>query len=186
MKKEKKKHVIFDLDWTIFNTAFIYNKLGINFFQKKIVFNMEIAKKINWENIKPGDLLFPGVKKLLQKLKKKNYLIYLFSEGEIQAQKFKLKIANLKEFFANENIIICQDKKSAIPNFFKKITSFKEIWYLDDIPNNLLFAKTLKPELKTVLICQNPRFNYDIREKTFPFEIDYTLKKIGSFINLIK
>lgn len=87
-----------------------------------------------------------SLNKLLQRLKNKNKLLYMISNGERKRQNKKINKLKIKKYF--EKIIICPPKKNKLKPFkfgfdkiYKKKMILKEIVMVGDSEIDKMFAK---------------------------------------------
>lgn len=128
MKKlsNKKKIVLFDIDYTLFN--------------------IDIFKKSDLKEYKNYD----EVKNVLESLSKKLEL-GIFSEGEKDLQEKKLENTGIKKYFNENDIYILQSKSLNIKKIFKKYAGCFII-LVDDKLTILSEVKILCPFVFTVWI----------------------------------
>ncbi|PIS09154.1 hypothetical protein COT75_02745 [Candidatus Beckwithbacteria bacterium CG10_big_fil_rev_8_21_14_0_10_34_10] len=151
-----KKALIFDLDRVLFNTDFL--KRIDKGYKKGEPFCLKIVKRINWTEIEPQDLVYKDVYPKLNGWLKKGNKIYLFSQGDIRGQRYKLKASGLNKFFSSKNsYIFSPPKAKKLKNIFQKIPPDLEIWYFDDKLENLKTAKSINGTIKTVLVWRNKK-----------------------------
>lgn len=175
MKQKNLKYLIFDLDRTLFDTGTLINRMEKPAKETVGAFTLEIAERVNWNKIKPRDLVYPEVFKVLSSFQKKGYILYLWSDGDIEGQIFKLKFTGLDKFFSKDKRFIFEkDKEKKIPQILKKIPQKAEIWLFDDKPTKLRDSKILAPRIKTVLSCRGPWWQTEVVN----FEPDYKIKDL--------
>lgn len=174
MTKNKQKYLIFDFDWTLFNNQSIWDEV-VKHSVGSMVFTLKIAQKIDWSKINSKDLVYPEVFEVLENYQDKSYTLFLFSEGDIKGQLYKLKLSKLGKFFPKkQRFIFSQNKMEKFNHLLKKISSNSEIWLFDDKPSKLKAAKNLDKRIKTVLVCHGPWW----QTKVANFRPDYKIKNL--------
>lgn len=122
----KQKLVLFDIDYTLFNTdIFKQTKL-----QKHSVYD--------------------EVYNVLEELSKVANL-GIFSEGNINLQKTKLQQTKIHKYFAQEHIHIVEIKEENLKRVFKKYKNNK-LFLVDDKLTILYIAKKISPNVFTIWV----------------------------------
>ena len=175
----KKKLIIFDLDRVLFNTGFLVNQ--IKDYKVGMRFSLSHAKKINPTSISSAQLCFPEVISVLENLQKKNWELWLFSEGYQAGQEWKLKQADLERFFPRSKRFIFFKKEPALIKFIPKVKKLEQIFIVDDKSTVLKKAKGVIPGIKTVLMCRGPFW----KTKVANFKSDYKIKDLTELISKV-
>lgn len=130
MKYLNKPTILFDIDYTIFNTP--------------------LLKQSDLQNYS----LFPEVTKILDLLKE-NFILGIFSEGDREFQISKLKKTNIWHFFNPEDIFIETKKHTLIMEIEEKYRD-KPLVVVDDKLTVLADLKKKLPDAKMVWIKRGP------------------------------
>src|SRR3989344_511060 len=150
-----KKLVLFDIDYTLFNTA--------------------TFKDSNLTNYCLYDEIAPLLKDLSKIAK-----LGIFSQGEVDFQKKKLKETGIDKHFIDEYINIVESKIDTIEGVIDKYKNY-EIFLIDDRIYNLEMAKTHNPNVKTVWVKRGP---FAVRDTDYiPDKSIEDLKELGDYIN---
>jgi len=176
---KKKKLIIFDLDRVLFNTGFIVEQ--IKEYKVGMRFSLSHAKKINLTSLSSGRLCFPEVISVLEDLQKKNWELWLFTEGYQTGQEWKLKYAKLERFFPKSKRFIYFKKEPALIKFVPKIKRFEQAFIVDDKPTVLKKAKRVIPNIKTVLVCRGPFW----KTKVANFNPDYKINNLNELVSKV-
>lgn len=123
---QKNNIVFFDIDYTLFDTSLFKES---NFSKHKAYKEVE-------------DVLIE-IKKIAD--------LGIFSEGEIELQKKKLRETNLLKYFINDNLHIVSDKLSELEEIFGEYKD-KKVFLVDDKLLILSDVKKLFPNIFTVWV----------------------------------
>jgi hypothetical protein len=85
---------------------------------------------------------------------KKNYILGIFSTGDYEFQKHKIKSL---DFFTEDYIFIFPEKLDHISEVFSKFTD-KQTYFIDNAPDVLQEIRKLTPEIKEILIDRKNRW----------------------------
>lgn len=130
MQINKKPIVLFDIDYTLFDTAFFKeNKL--------------LEHKIYEEVI--------GVLDSLSEVA----LLGIFSEGNIDFQIKKLKETNIEKYFAQDNTHIVLNKLDELKGIFERYKN-RKFFFVDDKLAILSDAKRAFPDVFTIWVKRGP------------------------------
>ena len=116
-----KKIVLFDIDYTLFDTK---------------AFKKSQLKKC---------IAYDEVHEVLTELKK-IAILGIFSEGEINLQRTKLRKSNLQKYFKEEHVHIVPDKLAEIKRVLDGYKN-KQIFFVDDKLTILRDANTVLPSI---------------------------------------
>lgn len=122
----KKKIVLFDIDYTLFDTDFF--------------------KKTNLRK----HLVYDEVDDVLNRLSKIAKL-GIFSEGELNLQKTKLLRTDIHKYFSKEHIHIVAKKDETLEGILRKYDDVM-VFLVDDKLTILHQAKTIRPSLFTIWV----------------------------------
>lgn len=126
----KKPVVLFDIDYTLFNTA-SFKQSGLS--EHKIYAEvMQVLDSLNSFAI-----------------------LGIFSKGEDKFQKTKLEKTKMLKFFKEENIHIFDDKDANLIQVLEKYRNSK-LFLVDDKLDILYFAKKHMPRIITVWVKRGP------------------------------
>jgi len=125
-----KPIVLFDIDYTLFNT-----------------------RKFKESELQDYNT-YEEVVGILQRLKNISSL-GIFSRGEVQFQKTKLRKTGLTKFFTANNIHIFDDKDANLVQVLEKYKNFK-LFLVDDRLELLYSAKQLMPQIVTIWVKRGP------------------------------
>jgi len=184
-KVEKKKFfkvLIKDLEKEGRGHTFDTTLRKYNLYSKELIDRLIKVYRFHKTNIK----LYPGVKNLLNSLKRK-YKLALITDGLGYVQRNKIKILNLEDFF---DFIICTDdynKGKPSSYSFKKVLEYfnispKEAIYIGDDPYKD-FLGPKKIGIKTARVLQG---KYKDIKKKKEFEADHNISKLIEIKNLLK
>lgn len=150
---KNSKVILFDLDYTLFNT--------------------DRFKKSNLKNYS----LYIEVESVLQELSAKA-ILGIFSEGEDEFQRLKIKKTALKKYFSPRHIHVVATKEQVLTKVFFKYHR-QSLYLVDDKLNILYLAKRVWPEIKTIWV---KRGKYALNQKPIkdfmPDIITTNLKKL--------
>lgn len=153
-----KPVVLFDIDYTLFDTAF--------FKESKF-----LRHKIYEEVIGALDNL------------SKIALLGIFSEGNIDFQRRKLKETNIERYFAKDNTHIVLNKLDKLKGTLEKYGN-RKIFFVDDKLTILFDAKKLFPDIFTIWV---QRGFYAKNQKNIPgFKPDAEVKTLSEVVGIIK
>ena len=124
------KIVLFDIDYTLFNTA-IFKASGLTQYS-----------------------LYDEVKPVLVKLSKIAEL-GIFSKGEGEFQKAKLEMTGINNLFLNKDIHVFEDKDQNLKEVIKHYANWK-IYLVDDKLEILQSAKQFNPLIFTIWVKRGP------------------------------
>lgn len=174
----KNKLIIFDLDRVLFDTDALINFAGDS--EANGPFTPAHARKLDWQ--KAPNLLYSGTKEFLKKIDGHGWQKILFSEGNIEGQRLKLKLTGLDRFFEKKRQFIFENKVLEMKKVLTKIKRrFAYRWYIDDKPSMLNEAKKIDPSLKVVLMKRDPWW----RKKITGFKADFSADNLQDFYSLI-
>lgn len=152
-----KKIVLFDIDYTLFDTAL---------FKKSRHLKHETYKEVI---------------KVLNSLSQ-IAILGIFSEGDIDFQKKKLKETNIDMYFAKDHTHIVLKKIDDLRAILKRYTD-RKIFFVDDKLDILCDAKKLSPEVFTIWM---KRGFYAEKQKDIPgFKPDATITNLKQVIKLV-
>lgn len=153
---KNKPVVLFDIDYTLFNTD-IYRD-GLTNFE-----------------------LYDEVENMLKELSKKATL-GIFSEGELDHQKLKMKKTGLDKYFKNPNIHIFPSKIEYFQGIALNYAS-SNLYLVDDKLEMLNLAKMAHPALKTIWVKRGKYADIQKPIEGFtPNETIYDLTKLQNII----
>ncbi|MBU1931934.1 hypothetical protein KJ965_04535 [Patescibacteria group bacterium] len=182
MKRKTLTYLIFDLDRTLFDTEFLIRQMDIPAIKDKRLFTTETAKKINWHNFKPQDFVYPEIFKVLTALQKKGKALFLFTEGDVKGQLFKIKFTKLDKFFTQKRrFIFIKEKEKQIDKVFKKIPQSAKVWIFDNKLLVLKKAKAFDTQINTVLCCRGPLWKTEVSD----FRPDYKIKSLDELEGIL-
>jgi FMN phosphatase YigB (HAD superfamily) len=158
MPSSNKPIILFDIDNTLFNTQ-DFKKSGLTQYSA-----------------------FTEVKKVLSAFHKKA-ILGIFSQGELEFQKAKLKKTGLYNFFVKEHIYIEILKKDKIEFLIKKYQQ-NHIYFIDD---NLSILESVKKSFSSAIIIWVKRGEYANLQNPIPgFTPDFTITNLTSLSKIIK
>ena len=153
----KNKVILFDIDYTLFNTD---------------IFNETKLQKYS---------LYEEVKEALNNLSKIARL-GIFSEGEIRLQKTKLESTNIADYFQNDLVHIMTRKDDEMEDIITRYTD-TALFLVDDKIDILYKTKKLFPSVFTVWI---KRGKYAKSQKPIDgFEPDAIIKTLQEVIPVV-
>jgi bifunctional UDP-N-acetylglucosamine pyrophosphorylase/glucosamine-1-phosphate N-acetyltransferase len=156
--KKKKPIVLFDIDYTLFNTAHLKATNLLEF------------------------LLYDEVNEVIEQLAPKARLGIL-SEGEFAWQTRKLKETKIHEVFEIEHMHIVEKKFEVAETILKKYQESDKIFLVDDKLTFLYQAKQILPSICTIWV---KRGEYAMNQKPIEgFTSDYTVNNLQEIIPLI-
>jgi len=156
MQSLNKPIILFDIDYTLFDTA------GF--------------KESNLKEFK----LYPEVAHTLEKLSKFATL-GIFSEGEKDFQKAKLKITGIDRYFTENNIHISSLKETELKAIVD-IYSGENLYVVDDKLIILEVTKNAIPGVKTIWV---KRGEYANKVLSIPgFTPDYSMAELSQLISI--
>lgn len=152
------KLILFDIDYTLFDTA--------------------TFKESNLTNYS----LYVEIAPLLKDLSK-TAMLGIFSQGEVDFQKKKLKETGIDKHFIDEYINIVESKIDTIETVIDKYKNY-EIFLIDDRIDNLEMAKRHNPNIKTVWVKRGP---FAVRDTRFiPDKSIEDLRQLLDFVRYEK
>jgi len=155
--EEKKKLVLFDIDYTLFNTGtFIKSNLSEYELYQEII---EVLEKV-------GKIAELGI----------------LSEGKNDFQREKLIRTGILEHFTKEKIHIVENKEDFINNIIKTYKDFK-IFLVDDKINILIQAKKFDPSVYAIWVKRGP---FAENAELNNFHPDCILEELADLENVIK
>lgn len=125
-----KPIVLFDIDYTLFDTAF---------FKESNLLEHKIYKEVI------------GVLESLNKIA----ILGIFSEGQIDFQRIKLKETNIDKYFEHDNRHIVLNKLDELKEILEKYKN-RKIFFVDDKLTILRDSKKLFPEVFTIWVKRGP------------------------------
>lgn len=154
----KKPIVLFDIDYTLFDTAF-FKQSGLS--EHKIY------------------------KEVIQVLKNLNAIATLgiFSKGEIEFQKTKLKQTGMIEFFKENNIHIFDDKDVNLIRVLEKYKDSK-IFLVDDKLGILYSAKKHTLQVFTIWVKRGPFARN--QKKISGFKPDVIVDNLSEVVKIVR
>lgn len=156
MKSLNKPVMLFDLDYTLFNVD-VFKQSGLTNFA-----------------------IYDEVEETLENLKD-NYVLGVFSEGEVELQKSKLKNTGIKKYFKDENVHIVENKPASVANVLNKY-NVNNIFYVEDKLNVLFDAKKLTPSLFAIWM---KRGRYAQNQKDIPgFKPDAEIENLKEVVRI--
>lgn len=152
---KKNALVLFDIDYTLFNTAL---------FKESNLIDFQVYDDVS-QSLK-------DVKQLAE--------IGIFSEGDKEFQYNKLKNTRLLPLFSEKHIHVFEKKKDFLKEIIKE-SKHSLIVLVDDKIEILAFAKEINPSIKTIWIKRGPFALNPSVQFTADLEID-TLRDISYYI----
>lgn len=137
---KKKKIILFDIDYTIFDTDIFKKSLLVDY------------------------VLYEEVHEILLKLSKIASL-GIFSEGDIVFQRKKLHETKIEKYFLEEHMHLVAHKNEVIEKILNKYENEGEIFLIDDKLTILFQAFKYHPEIYTVWV---KRGIYATNQKPIP------------------
>jgi FMN phosphatase YigB (HAD superfamily) len=153
MNKKSDRVILFDIDYTLFDTD--------NF------------KKSNLTSFK----LYSDVKNVLEELSQK-YLLGILSKGEKGFQLEKLEKTDILKFFDKDLIFIFEDKAVEFKNVMNKLKN-NRVWFVEDKINMLEMAKKTDPDLRTIWFKNGP-FIELIKSSFIPDKVIHSILDLQS------
>src|SRR5581483_1360093 len=159
MEKFKKKPIVlFDIDYTLFNTG--------------------LLKQTNLQEFS----LYAETNDVLKQLAP-HAILGIFSEGKIEWQIKKLKTTSIHHVFEKEHTHIVEKKFEVAEEILKKYRKSDKIFLVDDKLTFLYQAKQLLPSICTIWV---KRGEYAEVQTPIPgFTSDYTVYNLQEIIPLI-
>lgn len=152
-----KPIVLFDIDYTLFDTAF-FKESGLS--EHKI---------------------YEEVISVLENLNKVA-LLGIFSEGNIDFQIRKLKETNIEKYFAQDNTHIVLNKLDELKGIFQRYKN-RNFFFVDDKFTILFDAKKAFPDVFTIWVKRGP---FAQNQKEIPgFKPDAEVKNLAEVIKII-
>lgn len=130
MDQKSNRVILFDIDYTVFDTANFKNSSLTSF------------------------KLYPEVISTLELLSKK-FQLGILSKGEKQFQLKKLRETGILNMFDKDLTFIFEDKTIEFKNVMKRFVNL-EVWLVEDKVNMLELAKKANPQLKTIWFKNGP------------------------------
>jgi len=154
----KKPIVLFDIDYTLFDTEH---------FKKSLLTKHRIYEE---------------VKDVLEKLSK-IALLGIFSEGDLEFQRKKLNKTAINDYFEKDHTHIVLSKLSELRRILKKYEN-RVIFFIDDKLSILHDAKKMLPRVVTVWV---KRGIYAENQKEIPgFKPDAEVKTLKEIVKIVK
>lgn len=157
-KMEFRKLVLFDIDYTLFDT--------------------DAFKKSNLTTY----LLFEETLDVILTLKKFSD-IGIFSEGEVDFQKTKLKKTSLYKHFINQNVHIVEKKDLVLRDILEQYKK-RTIFLVDDKLNVLHLAKETIPSTFTIWVKRGPHAK--VQKSIEGFQPDATISDLKEAVAIVK
>ena len=153
-----KPVILFDIDYTLFDTAF-FKESGL----KRHKIYKEVMQVL-------GDL-------------SKIAILGIFSKGETEFQKTKLEKTGMIKFFEENNIHIFDDKDVNLIGVLKKYRGSKT-FLVDDKLGVLYSTKKYRPQVVTIWVKRGPYAQNQKEISGFKPDAEVTdLKEVASIIN---
>lgn len=157
LSSKNKNVVLFDLDYTLFDT--------------------DLFKKSNLKKY----ALYPEIEPMLKDLSLR-MILGIFSEGESDFQKLKIKKTALKKYFLPDHIHITPAKDQIFTSVFSRYQN-QTLYLVEDKLNILYLAKCAWPEIKTIWV---KRGIYAMNPKPMKgFAPDVTVTNLEEIIKII-
>lgn len=122
-----KPIVLLDIDYTLFDTDFFKeSNLSKPKIYKEVIRALEDLKKIA--------------------------VLGIFSEGDLDFQKTKLKEDGIDKYFGKENVHIVSNKLDALKNVLRKYNKETKTFFVDDKLTILFAAKKMFPKIFAVWV----------------------------------
>lgn len=154
----KNKIVLFDIDYTLFDTR----KFKDSFLQDYNIYN-EVMEVL----IQLARLATLGI----------------FSKGETEFQKTKLKKTGMMKFFKENNIHIFDDKDANLISVLEKYKDSK-IFLVDDKLTNLYSAKKYMPQIFAIWVKRGPYAK--MQKPILGFKPDAEIDSLSGVVEIIK
>lgn len=154
----KKPIVLFDIDYTLFDTDFFKkNNLSKHRVYEEVI---EVLEKLS------------GIA-----------ILGIFSEGQIDFQKNKLKETNIEKYFNFDNLHIVLNKLDKLKGILEKYKKGKT-FFIDDKLAILSDAKKLFPAVFTVWVKRGP---FAENQKEIPgFAPDAEVENLSEVVRIVK
>src|SRR3989344_1268237 len=157
LKMDKSKVVLFDIDYTLFNT--------------------DVFKETQLKEHSVYDEVH-GVLKNLSRVAE----LGIFSEGETDFQKTKLNNTDIKKYFKEKHVHIALNKKDQIRNILNKYSD-KQLVLVDDKLTILYELKRVLPSIFTIWV---KRGMYARNQKKISgFNPDATVNNLKEIVSII-
>jgi FMN phosphatase YigB (HAD superfamily) len=153
----KNKIVLFDIDYTLFDTATFKDS--------------SLTKFSLYKEIMPVLQALAGVAEL-----------GIFSKGEDSFQNLKLQETGIENFFRQENVHVFEDKDTNLKGVIDKYKDLK-IYIVDDRLATLYNAKTISPAVSTIWIKRGP-FAKD-ESLLYSFSPDATINNLTEVLSIV-
>lgn len=154
----KKPVVLFDIDYTLFDT---------DYFKKSSLIKHKIYEE---------------VRDVLEKLSK-IAVLGIFSEGDLEFQRKKLNQTEIIDYFEKESVHIVLNKLSEFKNVLKKYEK-RITFFVDDKLSILHDAKKIFPRVFTIWVKRG--VYAENQEEILGFEPDAEVNNLQEVIRIIK
>lgn len=155
---KNKSIVLFDIDYTLFDT---------DYFKKSFLTKHKTYKEVI---------------DVLEDLSKITNL-GIFSEGELHFQRKKLKKTDIEKYFREENTHIVLDKLDAIKKILEKYRD-RMVFFVDDKLSILFDAKKMSSNIFTIWV---KRGIYAKNQKEIPFfKPDSEVENLSEIVKIVK
>ena len=152
-----KPVVLFDIDYTLFDTALFKQS--------------ELSKSRIYEEV------FHVLDNLSNSV-----TLGIFSKGETLFQKTKLEKTGIMKFFKKENVHIFDDKDINLVKIIDKYKGFK-IFFVDDKLEILYSAKKYMPQIITVWVKRGPYAKTQVPIENFTPNV--TIDNLSNLYNIV-
>jgi len=157
-KMNKKPVVLFDIDYTLFDTAL---------FKKSYLTKHKIYEE---------------VRDVLEELSK-NAVLGIFSEGDLEFQRKKLNQTEIVGYFEKDNTHIVLNKLTEVRKVLQKYVD-RKIFFVDDKLSILFDAKKIFPKVFTIWV---KRGWYAENQKDIPtFEPDAAVENLSEVVKIVQ
>ncbi len=157
-KMNKKPVVLFDIDYTLFDTAL---------FKKSYLTRHKIYEE---------------VRDVLEKLSK-NALLGIFSEGDLEFQRKKLNQTGIVDYFEKDNTHIVLNKLTEVRKVLQKYVD-RKTFFVDDKLSILFDAKKIFPKVVAIWV---KRGVYAENQIDIPgFEPDAVVENLSEVVKIVK
>ena len=154
----KKPIVLFDIDYTLFDTAL---------FKKSYLTKHKIYEE---------------VRDVLEKLSK-DAVLGIFSEGDLEFQRKKLNQTAIVDYFEKDNTHIVLNKLTEVRKVLQKYID-RKTFFVDDKLSILFDAKKTFPKVVTIWV---KRGWYAENQKDIPgFEPDSVVENLSEVVKIVK
>lgn len=153
----RDKVVLFDIDYTIFDT---------DLFKKSHLRNHSVYEEVDSVLEKLSDIAKLGI----------------FSEGESSFQRDKLKKTGIGKYFQNQDIYIFSKKEGELGSIFEKYKDMT-VFLVDDKLNVLYNAKKMNPLLLTIWVKRG--IYAENQEPIKDFVSDYTIETLNQLPDIV-